>query len=186
MPWSQASSLQSQSFVCGYCGHKVGAHLGFSEQRGHNVGAIYICPHCDKPTYFELAQGRRTPGALIGNSVEQVPKEVGALYEEARKCCSTSAYTAAVLLCRKLLMNVAVSVGAAPNQSFMSYVEHLAKNGYVPPNGKGWVDHIRKKGNEATHEILVMTENDAKDLIGFSEMLLKFIYEFPSRVPASP
>jgi hypothetical protein len=71
-------------------------------------------------------------------------------------------------------------------QSFMSYVEYLANNGYVPPNGKGRVDHIRKKGNEATHEILVMTESDAKDWIGFSDMLLKFIYEFPSRVPIGP
>ena len=186
MPWNQASSLPSQSFVCGHCGHTVGAHLGWHEQRGIGIGAIYICPHCDRPTYFGQSQGKRTPGALIGNSVENVPPDVKALYEEGRRCCSSSAFTAAVLVCRKLLMNVAVSVGARPNQSFMSYVEYLANNGYVPPNGKGWVDHIRKKGNEATHEILVMTESDAKDLIGFSEMLLKFIYEFPSRVPTSP
>jgi hypothetical protein len=56
-------------------------------------------------------------------------------------------------------------------------------NGYVPPNGKGWVDHIRKKGNEATHEILLMSKTDAEELITFVEMLLKFIYEFPSRIP---
>jgi len=55
----------------------------------------------------------------------------------------------------------------------------------VPPNGKGWVDHIRRKGNEATHEITVMTEADAKDLLSFAELLLKFIYEFPKRVPGS-
>ena len=57
-------------------------------------------------------------------------------------------------------------------------------NGYVPPNGKMWVDHIRKKANEATHEIPHMERGDAIDLITFSEMLLKFIYEFPNRVPA--
>jgi hypothetical protein len=53
----------------------------------------------------------------------------------------------------------------------------------VPPNGKHWVDHIRKKGNEATHEIALMGADDAADLIVFSEMLLKFIYEFPNRIP---
>ena len=52
-----------------------------------------------------------------------------------------------------------------------------------PPNGKGWVDHIRKKGNEAAHEIVLMTKADADELIVFSEMLLKFVYEFPNRVP---
>jgi hypothetical protein len=83
-------------------------------------------------------------------------------------------------------MNIAVSQGAKPGGSFISYVEYLASNGYVPPNGKGWVDHIRKKGNEATHEIVLMTQDDAQELISFSEMLLKFIYEFPNRVPGLP
>ena len=83
-------------------------------------------------------------------------------------------------------MNVAVSQGAKAGDTFISYVEYLAANGYVPPNGKGWVDHIRKKGNEATHEIVLMSLDDAQELISFVEMLLKFIYEFPSRVPVGP
>ena len=80
-------------------------------------------------------------------------------------------------------MNIAVSQGDEPGKSFISYVEYLATNGFVPPNGKGWVDHIRRKGNEATHEIAIMGEPDAKELITFSEMLLKFIYEFPNKIP---
>jgi hypothetical protein len=47
------------------------------------------------------------------------------------------------------------------------------------------VDHIRKKGNEANHEIALMTRVDAEELLSFSEMLLKFIYEFPSRIPGA-
>lgn len=81
-------------------------------------------------------------------------------------------------------MNIGVAQGADAGKPFIFYVEYLAANGYVPPNGKGWVDHIRKKGNEATHEIVLMSDSDAKDLIAFAEMLLKFIYEFPSRIPA--
>jgi hypothetical protein len=45
------------------------------------------------------------------------------------------------------------------------------------------VDYIRTKGNEANHEITIMSDEDAKDLITFSEMLLKFVYEFPAKVP---
>ena len=77
-------------------------------------------------------------------------------------------------------MNVAVQKAAAENLKFIEYVEYLSNNGYVPPDGKSWVDHIRQKGNEATHEIQLMGKKDAEDLIVFSEMLLKFIYEFPS------
>ena len=83
-------------------------------------------------------------------------------------------------------MNIAVSQGATPGLKFIEYVEYLSQNGYVPPKGKGWVDHIRKKGNEATHEIALMTKEDANDLISFSEMLLKFIYEFPAKIPTGP
>jgi len=82
-------------------------------------------------------------------------------------------------------MNIAVNNGAKEGASFVVYVEHLASAGFVPPNGRGWVDHIRKKGNEANHEIALMTRVDAEELLSFSEMLLKFIYEFPSRIPAS-
>jgi hypothetical protein len=96
------------------------------------------------------------------------------------------AFTAAVLACRKLLMHIAVDKGASEGKPFIEYVEYLSNKGYVPPNGKVWVDHIRGKGNEANHEIKIMTKEDALDLVTFIEMLLKFIYEFPSRISPKP
>ena len=83
-------------------------------------------------------------------------------------------------------MNIAVQQGAKEGLKFIEYVDHLAATGFIPPNGRGWVDHIRRKGNEATHEIALMSQADAEELIAFTEMLLKFIYEFPARVPPAP
>lgn len=83
-------------------------------------------------------------------------------------------------------MHVAVEEGAEPNQLFLAYVEYLADQGYVTKKGRGWVDHIRRRGNDANHEILLLTQNDAEELIAFSEMLLKLVYEFPGRVPEKP
>jgi hypothetical protein len=77
-------------------------------------------------------------------------------------------------------MNVAVSKGAAEGEQFIKYIEYLDSQGYVPPDGKRWVDHIRQKGNEATHEIKQMWQHDAQTLITFTEMLLRFVYEFPA------
>ncbi len=79
-------------------------------------------------------------------------------------------------------MNIAVTQGAETNLSFAKYVDYLADKGYLPPNGAKWASHIRKKGNEATHEITIMEREDAEELIEFSEMLLKFIYEYPARI----
>ena len=188
--WYQNQVLPNCRFVCGFCnstvssinGYKLGHHRDGS---GAQAGAIYLCSHCGGPTFFDL-QGMRHPTPALGNSVNAVPADLNALYEEARRCSSQNCFTGAVLLCRKMLMNISVHQGAKEGLKFIEYVEYLSTNGYVPPNGKAWVDHIRKKGNEATHEILLMNEQDARELISFIEMLLRFIYEFPSMVPVSP
>ena len=72
-------------------------------------------------------------------------------------------------------MHIAVDKGANPGETLITYIEHLTRAGYVPPDGRGWVD-IRRKGNEANHEIQIQltTRNDAEELIVFTEMLLKF------------
>jgi len=80
-------------------------------------------------------------------------------------------------------MNIAVQEGAKEGQTFQAYVEYLSEQGFIPPRGKGWVDYIRKRGNEATHQIAIMSKDDAVALIAFVEMLLRFIYEFPQMIP---
>ena len=77
-------------------------------------------------------------------------------------------------------MNIAVAEGAAEGLRFVEYIDYLENNNFLPPKGRDWVDHIRQKGNEATHEIAIMMQEDAEELIIFIEMLMKFIYEFPS------
>lgn len=184
MAWNHWGDITPHGYTCGYCNKVVASNKGWYHHAGIGYGAVYICPHCDQPTYVK--HDLQVPGAAPGNVVAGLPKDIAALYEEARQCIGVDSHTAAVLTCRKLLMNIAVGLKAPPGQKFIEYVEYLAQNGYVPPNGKVWVDHIRLKGNEATHEIVLMSKADSADLISFTEMLLKFIYEFPSRVPTPP
>jgi len=181
--WNNANELSPLTFTCGYCGKLVASDRGyFSDIPSTNIRQFsYICPNCRKPTFFD-GKGQ-IPGVTPGVDVLNVPPPVDQLYREARKCIAAECYTSSVLTCRKLLMNIAVAQGATPGESFQSYVEYLAKKGFVPPHGKGWVDHIRKKGNEANHEIVLMEKQDAEDLVTFLEMLLKFIYEFPNKIP---
>ena len=180
--WQHLQGIGPQKFRCGYCGLNVANDRGY--HHGNTNNRIWICPHCDKPTYIEKGTGQ-TPSPVPGNDVDHLPDNLRLLYREARQCCGVSAFTASVLACRKLLMNIAVEQGAGEGLKFIEYVDHLAKEGYIPPNGRGWVDHIRKKGNEATHEIALMNQDDAEELLAFTEMLLKFVYEFPSRVPSA-
>jgi hypothetical protein len=181
LQWQAQGNLVARSYVCGYCNHRVGPTLGWQTNQAPQ-DYIYLCSFCGKPTFFR-ANGKQSPGVAFGNVVDSLPPDVAALYDEARSSMTVGAFTSSVLTCRKLLMHLAVEKGAAKNKSFLEYVEYLENKGYIPPDGKGWVDYIRTKGNEATHEIKIMSEADAKDLIQFSEMLLKIMYEFPARVP---
>lgn len=183
MEWINIREVGPKSFKCGYCGHLVSSVKTYhTNQHSPNNLSIRICPHCEEPTFFKGES--QIPGVSPGNEISHLPKDVEALYAEARAAVAANAFTAAVLASRKLLMNIAVSLKAPVGRTFIDYVEFLAQAGYIPPNGRAWVDHIRKKGNEATHEIHLMTRADAEELIVFLEMLLKFIYEFPSRVPS--
>ena len=180
------SSMHQQSWTCGYCGKSVGGNVGYRrEDINDKTKAIYICPYCENPTAFianEFGSIGQYPGSIIGTGVNGLPETVAALYEEIRRCVQYHAFTSAVLASRKLLMHIAVEQGASENMKFIEYVEYLEEIHYIPPNGGEWVDEIRKRGNEATHEIVIMAEDDAIQLLDFCEMLLKFIYEFPSRI----
>ncbi|MBN1271127.1 MAG: DUF4145 domain-containing protein [Candidatus Aminicenantes bacterium] len=177
--WKAIVGLSSRGYTCGYCNRPLASEKGW---HSNNSGFIYVCHHCTRPTFFDF-HGEQIPGVMHGNPVGDITdKSVSALYDEARSTTQANAYTATVLCCRKLLMHVAVSKGAKLGESFAFYVTYLAEKNFVPPDAMGWIDHIRKKGNEANHEITIMKKDDAEELLSFTEMLLRIIYEFPAMV----
>lgn len=184
--WKHIQTIVSKSFTCGYCDAYVSSNKGLSlhqhsDSSGPQIGGVYVCPNCNGMSFI-TPYDQQFPGHNLGNSVNHLPNELNCIYEEARKCSSNNCFNATVMLCRKILMNVAVGQGALENLSYLEYVNYLADKGFIPPNGKHWVDHIRKKGNQANHEINLMEEKDARELLIFVEMLLKFVHEFPNMV----
>lgn len=186
MEWYDLSDLASLSYTCGYCGFIVANDKGFYTStdisRYSKLDKVYICPRCGKPTYFDVC-GMQYPGVKYGSHVNSINKEeVESLYNEARNCFSVNSFTSVALCCRKLLMNISVDLGADENKNFAHYVNWLDENNYILPNAKGWVDQIRKIGNEATHEIHIISKEDSEKSLKFIEMILKLVYEFPAMV----
>lgn len=177
--WDNTREIAHKSYVCGYCGVRTGIKVGY--RTGNNNNTIYLCGGCNQPTFFRNNK-TQFPPPILGNDVEHLPREIDALYQEARSCTQAGAYTSCILTCRKILMHVAVEEGAKKNEGFFYYVNYLADNGHLPPRGRGWVDHIRTKGNEANHEIKLMSQDEAQELLSFTEMLLKFVYELPASI----
>ena len=181
---TRSENLSSATFVCGYCGSRVASDVGWNGNipGPKTLSLIRICPDCSGPTLLEGEH--QVPGVPYGNPVKHLPDDIARLYEEARSSMAAGAPTAAVLCCRKLLMHVAVERKANEGQNFVTYVQFLEDNHFIPAGAKSWVDQIRTRGNEANHEIQIKSRPEAEEMIDFAEMLLKVIYDYPSRVPA--
>jgi len=182
-------------FQCGHCGTKGVPSQSFillrpdgTGQAGRPLTCMLICPACFKPTHIsDWSNGRPTrqiPGILVGDDVQHLPPDVEAVYGEARKAMTVEAYTGAAHLCRKILMNVAVSQGAKEKETFQVYVDYLEQNHYFPKGSMKWVDHIRHKGNDAAHHLGPVSKADAVELINFVDVLLKQVFEFPALMQA--
>ena len=181
--WVSVQTVPARAYACGHCGIRVASDRGW---QGVGAGSrfpnefILVCPQCHQPSYF--SHRVQVPGAAYGEVVQNLPDEVGPLYMEARVVMGVGAYTAAVMVSRKILANVAVTLGADPGLTFAGYIAWLEGSGHIPPRSRGWVERIREKGNEANHEIAAISKEDAEQMITFLAMLLKIVFEFPAQL----
>lgn len=162
------------TYTCGHCGTRVsGAVVAYSTVPG--TTRWLWCPHCYGASVY--TNGTVFPGVVFGPSLKGLPKEVEQAYQEARACMSVNAFTAAELICRKILMHVAVNKGAKEGEPFTVYLGYLESQGYVTPPMKKWVDLIRQHGNESTHKLDTPDKVRAEGTVMFTAELLRIIYE---------
>lgn len=163
-----------ENIICGHCGRPVGAAVIARAEDG--TVAWLWCPACGGGS-VRGAEGVIHPTTKAGPAVEGLPDEVAAAYEEARASHGVGAYTASELLCRKLLMHVAVDKGAQEGLSFVEYLNHLETAGYITPPMRPWVNLIRQHGNEATHLLAAPGRERATGTLLFTAELLRLTYE---------
>lgn len=179
--YKESTILKSISMVCGYCGNQVAPNRGYAVYAGNQPWLnIYMCPHCGYPIIYCVRNYESLPGELCGRGIKNLPDNISVLYDECRTNYSNKCYTSAQMIARTILMHIAVEQGADENLSFAKYVEYLDLKGYIPPNGKKWVDFIRTSGNQANHEIIIKEKEETEKVISFLSMLLLFIYELPN------
>ena len=184
--WLKFNDLKENDFNCGYCGRHTSSKLGLpmllptvTSNQAKNFG-VYICTYCNLPTF--IAEDIQMPGVKYGSTVKNLSEILSKVYDEARDSFSVGAYTGVILLCRKLLMHIAVDLGAEANQSFIRYVNYLEEEGFITARSRGWVDFIRQTGNASTHEIEISSKEEAEKMIKFCEMILKTNFEYPAEL----
>lgn len=177
--WANTGAGNAINYVCGHCGKDIESREFYFSGPGQD-GQIYICHRCNRPTFFDKSKSPATqmPAPIVGRPIGKLPADVSDLYNEIRAANASGSFSLVILGARKLLMHLAVSHGAEPSKTFLEYVDYLHSEHHVPPKSKGWVDKIRKMGNDANHEIVIGSQKDAETIIGFLGLLLVFMYEY--------
>lgn len=140
------------------------------------------CINCGKGSVVNSGS-QVSPAARPLHTPRGLPELDEQIWNEVRDCLSVGASTAAVMLCRKLLVHIAVAQGLpaknangyAPN--FQTAVTHLETEGLITRRMLPWVKRIKDVGNEANHEIARIDKDVANDVALFTEQLLKLTYE---------
>ena len=184
--YSTGSQASWFDVKCAHCGgpqmYKVAATTSSTVPT-----AMWLrCPLCLKG--MVLNDGQVSPGVMPHHEPMGMPPDESAIWNEARACLSVGANSAAVLLCRKLLLHIAVSEGLpAKNEkdrapTFAACVDHLIDEGVVSARMRKWVEKVKDIGNDATHELTPITAQQAAEISTFTLQLLVLAYEMDARL----
>lgn len=166
------------TFVCGHCETTVSGIVSASYTQDDKVRVKWLlCPHCGSGSVTNNPFDQIWPGTPFGPVIKGLPKDVQAAYDEACNCMAVNAFTSCELICRKILMHVAVDKGALEGDTFVNYINSIEALGYITPPMKGWVDIIRKNGNDSTHRLNSPDKEHAEGTIMFTAELLRLVYE---------
>lgn len=127
------------SITCGSCGKHVSADVvggwptGTPSQQMTAAGRLTLwlqCPNCHEGSVKVRGDGISAapvyPVAPTGRSVDGLPADLEQAWQEARLAHSVAAYSASEMMCRKILMHLAVNVAnSKPGQSFVENVNDL-------------------------------------------------------------
>jgi hypothetical protein len=175
--YSQSDVDAHVAGVCPHCG--VAAQL---LKVATGPSTIWLrCTNCLRGLLSE--RGVLYPGARPLTTPDGLPDDVLRIWDEAMACLSVSAYSSAVMNCRKLLLNIAVSHGLPPKDAkdrapnFYEAIEHLQGEEIITKRMRTWVDRIKDIGNVANHELQPVSESDAMDVATFTRQLLHLAFE---------
>lgn len=179
-PWSDLAYIAIE-VIFGVTTIFFAAILGACVSKGrHNKdrkgkecqGRSPSCPQCGRVSVQN--DDAKLPSQTFSD-VDGLPVDIAGLYDEARASFRAQAYTGCEILCRKILMSVAVNKGAE-EKNFAGCVAYLDSNGYVTPPLKNMADNIRKNGNKAAHEIVPPDLRRAKGTLTFTRRILDTVY----------
>lgn len=167
-------------YACGHCGKDVG---GAAVCYQVFPLAIWLrCPNCFNGSVWS-GEGLYPPSLSSSRAytmdVAGLPDNIAHVYHEARKAISVQMHTSCELLCRKILVAVAVDKGAKgkTTRNHKTCIRYLVRKGHVAGLETGMASFVRLAGNQSTHEIRSPSLDRAEQTLKFTAMVLKRMYD---------
>lgn len=133
---------------------------------------------------FEEGQRRQEYPTPIRRLSEAVPIPLRETYAESRRCMSVAAYTAVVVLVRRLVEGICQDNGGN-GRTLAAKLKSLNESGKLDERLYKWSTLLKDLGNEGAHEIFAApSRQDAEEALLFIEALLDYLYTFQARYDA--
>lgn len=180
----------------------VKSDTGYAREFVVDYFKVYMCPRCHSGSVLNLKHEYRegnihmgldelmrhnphtadmfilSPGPLPAPRPKNLPEDIEAAWDEVLNAGRASAWTAAELMCRKILMHVAVDqFGMEEGKAFVAYVKKFEEEGFFPRMMLPVIDGIRERGNRATHDLAQSSKQQAMKTIEVTHHVLRTIYE---------
>lgn len=185
-----------RTFICPRCSKPgVGDLVGFVYLTSDDVEdadaeyALTQCPNCQQP----LLQVREDLGQGFDDDEPRfafpeprrlnplIPLALRSEWEEADKCLSARAYTAAAVMVRRTLEG-AVHEQGVNKRNLSDGLRSLRAEGRIDGTLGEWADLLRVVGNQGAHYTgTAVARADAEDAVAFCEALLDHLYVLQSR-----
>lgn len=183
---------------CNRCEARVDAQERGEISDGEEPGRYVFleCPSCGGPIVaYQRALAMAVDNEIIWTFPDlmypekrsanlKIPALIRRSFEEALTCVSSGTYLAAAVMCRKTIEAVAVDK-YGKGQTLAAGIERLHNDRVIDERLHEWAGALRKDGNFAAHDPNAdISQEDAKDLVDFTEAILEYVYVLHARFEA--
>lgn len=180
---------------CVDCGKPVdGQVIGSYEYHDAAEGSpcritLLQCPRCkhailvrEEERWYDCWSNPETVYPCEDDTVNpDLPKNIRAIFTEAKSCYRARAFTASAIMCRKTLEGICCE-HKIKERNLASSLKTMREKDLIEGRLYEWANALRIVGNEAVHEVTSdVYGEDARDLIQFTEALLEYVFTFHDR-----
>ncbi len=115
---------------------------------------------------------------------EHWPEVVGRYWIQAKRNLQDENWDAAAVMARSALQ-ASLRGHKAQGNTLKEEIGDLANKSILPPLMKDWSDNVRELGNVSAHpspDQAPVDPLDARDIVGFLDFLLEYLYTLPHRI----